>query len=111
MEEEEQEEEEEEMEGNTTARARDSIHGHELDALTGQPLPTDVLLYALPVCGPVGALAGFKYRVKVTPGQMKKGKGERRVTSALLMKFRCTDTVACCCHDCKTQVYSCPVQR
>jgi hypothetical protein len=45
-----------------------------LDALTGQPQPTDVLLFALPVCAPLSALAGFKYCVKIVPGTSKKGK-------------------------------------
>jgi hypothetical protein len=47
----------------------------ELDSLTGCPTATDVLLYAVPVCAPYQALQGFKYRVKLTPGNAKKGKG------------------------------------
>ena len=48
----------------------------ELDSLTGCPTPSDVLLYAVPVCAPYQALQGFKYRVKLTPGNAKKGKGQ-----------------------------------
>lgn len=48
----------------------------ELDSLTGCPTATDVLLYAVPVCAPYQALQGFKYRVKLTPGNAKKGKGQ-----------------------------------
>jgi len=47
----------------------------QLDALTGQPKPDDVLLFALPMCAPYNALANYKYRVKLTPGTQKKGKG------------------------------------
>lgn len=47
----------------------------ELDSLTGCPTANDVLLYAVPVCAPYQALQGFKYRVKLTPGNAKKGKG------------------------------------
>ncbi|CAM6100258.1 unnamed protein product [Calypogeia fissa] len=49
----------------------------ELDSLTGKPLPSDVLLYAVPVCGPYTALQGFKYRVKLTPGTAKRGKAAK----------------------------------
>ena len=48
----------------------------ELDSLTGCPTATDVLLYAVPVCAPYQALQGYKYRVKLTPGNAKKGKGQ-----------------------------------
>lgn len=48
----------------------------ELDSLTGCPTATDVLLYSVPVCAPYQALQGFKYRVKLTPGNAKKGKGQ-----------------------------------
>lgn len=49
----------------------------ELDTLTGSPQAEDVLLYAVPVCGPYNALQGYKFRVKLTPGAAKKGKGEK----------------------------------
>lgn len=48
---------------------------NKLDYLTGNPLPSDILLYAIPVCGPYSALQTYKYRVKITPGTAKKGKG------------------------------------
>jgi predicted ribosome quality control (RQC) complex YloA/Tae2 family protein len=38
------------------------------DKLTGSPLADDVILYAVPVCGPYLSLQSFKYRVKLTPG-------------------------------------------
>jgi NFACT protein C-terminal domain/Heterogeneous nuclear ribonucleoprotein Q acidic domain len=46
----------------------------EINKLTGKPVPEDVLLYAVPVCGPYSAIRSFKYSVKLTPGTMKKGK-------------------------------------
>ncbi|KAG6543609.1 hypothetical protein Mapa_014972 [Marchantia paleacea] len=49
----------------------------ELDSLTGIPYPSDVLLYAVPMCGPYSALQAFKYRVKLTPGPAKKGKAAK----------------------------------
>ena len=45
----------------------------EINKLTGKPLAEDVLLYAIPVCGPYSAIRSFKYSVKLTPGTMKKG--------------------------------------
>ena len=46
----------------------------DLDSFTAQPRPDDVLLYCLPVCAPYFAMQTFKFRVKLTPGQGKKGK-------------------------------------
>ncbi len=40
-----------------------------LDALTGIPRQEDLLLFAVPVCGPYAALQAYKYKVKVTPGE------------------------------------------
>ena len=48
----------------------------ELDMLTGRPFTEDILLYAIPICGPYNALQSFKYRVKLTPGNAKRGKGK-----------------------------------
>ena len=47
----------------------------DVDYLTGNPLPNDILLYAVPVCAPYTALQSYKYRVKIIPGTTKKGKG------------------------------------
>lgn len=48
---------------------------NDVDYLTGNPLPNDILLYAVPVCGPYSAVQSYKYRVKIIPGPAKKGKG------------------------------------
>ncbi|KAK9139129.1 hypothetical protein Scep_008810 [Stephania cephalantha] len=50
---------------------------NDVDYLTGTPLPNDILLYAVPVCGPYNALQNYKYRVKITPGTAKKGKAAK----------------------------------
>lgn len=47
----------------------------EIDQLTGCPFQDDVLLYAVPVCAPYSVLQKYKYKVKLTPGTTKKGKG------------------------------------
>lgn len=56
----------------------------DLDYLTGNPLPSDILLYAVPVCAPYNALQAYKYRVKITPGTAKKGKAAKTAMSLFL---------------------------
>ncbi|KAJ6318109.1 hypothetical protein OIU76_013620 [Salix suchowensis] len=50
---------------------------NDLDFLTGNPLPIDILSYAVPVCGPYNAVQSYKYRVKIIPGTVKKGKAAK----------------------------------
>lgn len=50
---------------------------NDVDYLTGNPLPSDILLYAVPVCGPYNAVQSYKYRVKIVPGTAKKGKATK----------------------------------
>ncbi|VDQ04087.1 unnamed protein product [Trichobilharzia regenti] len=48
-----------------------------LNSLTGQPYEDDLLLYAIPVCGPYSAMLKYKYRVKLNPGITKRGKASK----------------------------------
>ncbi|PNX75486.1 nuclear export mediator factor NEMF-like protein, partial [Trifolium pratense] len=50
---------------------------NDVDYLTGNPLPNDILLYAVPVCGPYNAVQSYKYRVKLIPGPVKRGKAAK----------------------------------
>ncbi|OMO53434.1 Zinc finger, CCHC-type [Corchorus capsularis] len=50
---------------------------NDVDYLTGNPLPSDILLYAVPVCGPYSAVQSYKYRVKIIPGSAKRGKAAK----------------------------------
>ncbi|KAF4554538.1 Ribosome quality control complex subunit 2-like protein [Elsinoe fawcettii] len=50
-----------------------------LDGLVGTPLPGDEILEAIPVCAPWAALGKFKYKAKMQPGTIKKGKAVREV--------------------------------
>ena len=50
-----------------------------LDAFVGTPLPGDDILEAIPVCAPWTAMAKYKYKVKLQPGQQKKGKAIREI--------------------------------
>ncbi|KAJ5386896.1 hypothetical protein N7509_009437 [Penicillium cosmopolitanum] len=50
-----------------------------LPALIGTPTPEDDLLGALPVCAPWAALTRYKYKVKLQPGTVKKGKAVKEI--------------------------------
>lgn len=50
----------------------------ELAKLTGKPTSDDVLLCAVPVCAPYNVLSQYKYRVKLTPGSVKRGKASKQ---------------------------------
>ena len=52
----------------------------DLDAFVGAPMPGDEILDALVVCGPWDAIGGrCRWRVKLQPGTMKKGKAVREI--------------------------------
>lgn len=65
-----------------------------LDMLTSCPMTADIVQFALPVCAPYNALAGYKYRVKLLPGSMKRGKAYRAATS-LFIKNATKDLKKC----------------
>ncbi|KAK2608449.1 hypothetical protein QQS21_003018 [Conoideocrella luteorostrata] len=50
-----------------------------LDALIGTPLVGDEILEAIPVCAPWNALGKFKYKAKMQPGTVKRGKAVKEV--------------------------------
>ncbi|KAJ9199612.1 hypothetical protein DTO164E3_4497 [Paecilomyces variotii] len=50
-----------------------------LPALVGTPLPEDEVLAAIPVCAPWAALTRYKYRAKLQPGTVKKGKAVKEI--------------------------------
>ncbi|KAJ5590376.1 hypothetical protein N7450_004348 [Penicillium hetheringtonii] len=50
-----------------------------LPALIGTPTPEDEILAALPVCAPWAALTRYKYKVKLQPGTVKKGKAVKEI--------------------------------
>lgn len=53
-----------------------------LDDLTGQPLDSDVLLNCIPVCAPWIALQKYKYKIKIMPGSLKRGKAAKQVLNS-----------------------------
>nr|CDJ96164.1 Fibronectin-binding A and Protein of unknown function DUF814 domain containing protein [Haemonchus contortus] len=52
--------------------------------LTSNPIPDDVLLYAVPMVGPYQAFSNFKYKVKITPGTTRKGKAGKAALDLFL---------------------------
>ena len=50
-----------------------------IDALVAAPMPGDEILAAIPVCGPWSAVGRCKYKVKLQPGNVKKGKAVREM--------------------------------
>ncbi|KAJ6110092.1 hypothetical protein N7486_002327 [Penicillium sp. IBT 16267x] len=50
-----------------------------LPTLVGTPTPDDEILAAIPVCAPWGALGKYKYKVKLQPGAVKKGKAVKEI--------------------------------
>lgn len=50
-----------------------------IPALIGTPHPDDEILAAIPVCAPWAALGRYKYRVKLQPGTVKKGKAVKEI--------------------------------
>lgn len=56
----------------------------QLDELTGVPREDDVLLHAIPVCAPYRVVAGYKYKVKLVPGTLKKGKAFRQAVELMV---------------------------
>ena len=52
-----------------------------LDAFIGRPLPDDEILSAIPICAPWSALATYKYKAKMQPGSLKRGKAVKDILS------------------------------
>ncbi|KAH6573787.1 hypothetical protein BSLG_006397 [Batrachochytrium salamandrivorans] len=55
-----------------------------LDLLTGQPHPDDIVLHAIPVCAPWTALSKYKYKVKLLPGSLKRGKAAKSIATSFI---------------------------
>ncbi|KAI5633747.1 hypothetical protein NE865_13545 [Phthorimaea operculella] len=52
--------------------------------LTGNPLPEDELLFAVPVVAPYSAVLNYKFKVKLTPGTSKRGKAAKTAVQVFL---------------------------
>jgi hypothetical protein len=56
----------------------------ELMKLTGKPHPEDLILFAVPVCAPYMSLSKYNHRVKLTPGNLKRGKASKQCVAMFL---------------------------
>jgi predicted ribosome quality control (RQC) complex YloA/Tae2 family protein len=56
----------------------------ELMKLTGKPHPEDLILFAVPVCAPYISLTKYNHRVKLTPGNLKRGKASKQCIAMFL---------------------------
>ncbi|KAK8153446.1 hypothetical protein BKA80DRAFT_313882 [Phyllosticta citrichinensis] len=63
-------------------------HTIDIDAFTGRPLPGDDVICAVPVCAPWSALATYKYKVKLQPGSVKKGKAVKEILARWDLAFK-----------------------
>ncbi|EPZ35291.1 Protein of unknown function DUF3441 domain-containing protein [Rozella allomycis CSF55] len=55
-----------------------------IDSLTGCPQADDIILFAIPVCAPYSCLSNYKFKVKLTPGSLKKGKASKMALNLFL---------------------------
>ncbi|KAI7865815.1 fibronectin-binding protein A N-terminus-domain-containing protein [Spinellus fusiger] len=55
-----------------------------LDSLISNPLADDIIHFAIPVCAPYTSLQKYKYKVKLTPGTLKRGKAIKQALSVFL---------------------------
>lgn len=56
----------------------------EISKLTGKPLQEDSLVHAVPVCAPYIALSQYALKVKLTPGNTKRGKASKQCVDMFL---------------------------
>lgn len=61
-----------------------------LDSMTPNPLPEDIIHFAIPVCAPYTSLQKYKYKVKLTPGTLKRGKALKQAQSVFLNSSEAT---------------------
>ena len=54
-----------------------------LNKLTGKPLGEDLVLFAVPVLAPYQTVSQYSYRVKLTPGSLKRGKAAKQCLEML----------------------------
>ncbi|KAK3363406.1 fibronectin-binding protein A N-terminus-domain-containing protein, partial [Lasiosphaeria hispida] len=66
-------------EGVETLDEAETIEMGPLDALVGTPLVGDEILEVIPVCAPWNAMSKMKYKVKLQPGNTKKGKAVKDI--------------------------------
>jgi len=56
----------------------------EIDKLTGVPKSNDITIGIVPMCAPYSAIQTYKYKVKIQPGTLKRGKAMKLIKSLFL---------------------------
>lgn len=77
-------EDNENSEDDETDKPTDLTETQMLDSLTGVPYAEDELLFAIPVVAPYTALSNYKYKLKLTPGNTKRGKASKTCLNLFL---------------------------
>ena len=62
----------------------EDVDVHEIDKLTGMPKVNDITLGVLAMCGPYSVMQSHKYKVKIQPGQLKRGKAMKLIKSLFI---------------------------
>ncbi|KAJ3191313.1 hypothetical protein HK101_007892 [Irineochytrium annulatum] len=65
-----------------------------LGMLTAQPDPEDVIDAVIPVCAPWQLMSKYKYKLKLIPGSLKKGKAAKAAMTALAASINAQDPLA-----------------
>lgn len=58
-----------------------------VNELCSKPIEDDSLLYVVPVCAPYFAMQKYKYKVKITPGNGKRGKAAKMALQLFLVSY------------------------
>ena len=61
------------------------------DNFVSVPLATDKILDIYPVCGPFSVFRNFKYKIKVQPGTLKRGKAYKVINELFLKEKTMND--------------------
>lgn len=57
-----------------------------MDKLTGCPEADDCVLFGMPICAPYTAISNFKFKVKLVPGPMKRGKAGKSAQAMFIQQ-------------------------
>ena len=52
----------------------EDVDVNEIDKLTGIPKHNDIILGVVPMCAPYQSITTYKYKVKIQPGTLKRGR-------------------------------------
>ncbi|EGC30763.1 hypothetical protein DICPUDRAFT_40970 [Dictyostelium purpureum] len=72
------------LEEENTSKAVDDQTISNIDTLTGQPRDDDILHFAIPVVAPYSVFNNYKFKVKLTPGHLKRGKAAKQAAQVIL---------------------------